>query len=103
MINPYTESRNIVFLTVFAVLALVATPGAEAIETQAKQAYLIGEGFLGTRQPFGNDDAGIVAGLNDNAAQQILDANLGVDLDEHLQREEFHLQQDQAADCGYPA
>ena len=41
MINPYTESRNWVFLTVFAVLALAATPGAQAIETQAKQAYLI--------------------------------------------------------------
>ncbi len=41
MINPYTGSRKWVFLTVFAILALVATPGAKAIETQAKQAYLI--------------------------------------------------------------
>ncbi len=41
MINPYTESRNWVFLTAFAILALAATPGAKAIETQAKQAYLI--------------------------------------------------------------
>ena len=41
MINPYTGSRKWVFLTVFAMLALVATPGAKAIETQAKQAYLI--------------------------------------------------------------
>ena len=41
MINPYTGSRKWVFLTVFAMLALVATPGAKAIEIQAKQAYLI--------------------------------------------------------------
>ena len=41
MINPYTGSRKWVFLTVFAMLALVATPGAKAIETQAKQVYLI--------------------------------------------------------------
>ena len=41
MINPYTGSRKWVFLTVFAMLALVATLGAKAIETQAKQAYLI--------------------------------------------------------------
>ena len=41
MINSSTEFWNWVFLTIFAVLAVVATPGAKAIETQAKQAYLI--------------------------------------------------------------
>ena len=40
MINRYTESRTWVLVTVFAALALAAT-GARAIETQAKQAYLI--------------------------------------------------------------
>ena len=41
MINSSTEFWNWVFLTIFAVLAVVASPGAKAIETQAKQAYLI--------------------------------------------------------------
>ncbi len=41
MIIPYSESRNWVFLTMLVALALFVTPGAKAIETQAKQAYLI--------------------------------------------------------------
>ena len=41
MINPYTELRSWVFLTVFAAVVLTAIPRSQAIETQAKQAYLI--------------------------------------------------------------
>jgi D-alanyl-D-alanine carboxypeptidase (penicillin-binding protein 5/6) len=41
MINPYTEPRSWVFLTVFAAVVLTAIPRSQAIETQAKQAYLI--------------------------------------------------------------
>ena len=41
MIISYTESRSWVFLTVFAAVILAAVPRSQAIETQAKQAYLI--------------------------------------------------------------
>ena len=45
--------------------------------------HLIGEiGFI-AGQPFGQHDAGIVAGLDDHAVQQIVDGNLAVDRREH--------------------
>ena len=41
MSDPYTQFRNRTFSAICAVLALFVTPNAKAIETQAKQAYLI--------------------------------------------------------------
>ena len=46
--------------------------------------HCIGEFNFRARQSFGDDDAGVVAGLHDDPAQQILDPHLLVDFDEHL-------------------
>ena len=44
----------------------------------------LGEGFHAAGQRFGDDDAGIVARLHDDALEQILERDLVVQLDEHL-------------------
>jgi hypothetical protein len=46
--------------------------------------HKLGKGLLGAGQAFGEHDAGIVAGLDDDTAQQVLDADFRADLDEHL-------------------
>ena len=46
--------------------------------------HVVGERRLAARQSFGDDDAGVVARLDDDAAQQVLDRNFGIDLDEHF-------------------
>ena len=43
----------------------------------------LGEHVLGARDVLGQSDAGVVARLNDHAVQQVVDADLLADLDEH--------------------
>ena len=53
-------------------------------ELAAATGHLVGEGALGSRQGFGDDDAGVVAGLDDDAADEVFDRDPRVDADEHL-------------------
>ena len=44
----------------------------------------IGERFLTTGDVFRNSNAGVITGLNNNAAEQILNTDLGIHVDKHL-------------------
>ena len=46
--------------------------------------HLRRERFLAAAEPLGDDDAGVVARLHDDPAQQVLDRDPFADLDEHL-------------------
>src|SRR5690348_6477042 len=46
--------------------------------------HVLGKGRFGTAEPFGQHDRGIVAGLDDHAAYEIFDPDLGVERSEHL-------------------
>ena len=45
--------------------------------------HLLGEGGLAAGEAFGDHDAGVVAGLDDDPLDEIADADLGARLDEH--------------------
>ena len=66
-------------------------PAGRILERAVLQADLarplghqLGKRFLGAGQALGEHDAGVVAGLHDDSAQQVFDRDSGVDQDEHL-------------------
>ena len=66
-------------------------PAAGVLEGRMGQAELVrplghhlGEALLGAAERFGDHDAGVVAGRDEDAVQEILDAHARADPDEHL-------------------
>ena len=46
--------------------------------------HAVGKGFLAAGETFSHHDAGIIARLDDDASDEVLDRDLAVDVDEHL-------------------
>ena len=46
--------------------------------------HRLGKALFRSAKPFGHHDTGVIAGLDNNAAQQISDADAGIDFDKHL-------------------
>lgn len=44
----------------------------------------LGEGFFVASESFGDDDGGVVSGGDDDSAEQVFDADIFSDFDEHF-------------------
>ncbi|MNC35961.1 hypothetical protein D3C75_844610 [compost metagenome] len=70
------------------VLRMRQTGGVHEVAVGHAQAggggvHQVGEGVLAAGDVLGHRDAGVVAGLDDDAVQQVAQGHLGADLDEH--------------------